>query len=150
MAFAADLHEDVIQKAKPHTAPHIAASILNTLLTGAAWPLAWNVVSEVRRAIRHRFPQVDTYMEANCQAALVREIFGSPFRTICLDDSWLAPKVIALARTIAVNRVFDQVPLLADALEEERCTNAEILAHCRGKVPHVRGCWAVDLVLGKP
>src|SRR5262249_45406190 len=25
----------------------------------------------------------------------------------------------------------------------------EILAHCRGPGPHVRGCWVVDLLLGK-
>jgi hypothetical protein len=38
---------------------------------------------------------------------------------------------------------------LADALEEAGCTDADMLAHCRGERPHVRGCWVVDLVLGK-
>ena len=40
-------------------------------------------------------------------------------------------------------------PVLADALEDAGCTNADLLAHCRGPGPHVRGCWAVDLILGK-
>ena len=54
-----------------------------------------------------------------------------------------------LARTIYDDRRFDLLPILADALEEAGCGDAEILAHCRGPGPHVRGCWAVDLVLGK-
>ena len=39
--------------------------------------------------------------------------------------------------------------VLADALEDAGCDSQELLAHCRGGGPHVRGCWAVDLVLGK-
>ena len=42
-----------------------------------------------------------------------------------------------------------RLPILADALEEAGCTDADMLAHCRGPGPHVRGCWVVDLVLGK-
>jgi hypothetical protein len=40
-------------------------------------------------------------------------------------------------------------PFLADALEEASCTNADILGHCRQRGQHVRGCWVVDLILGK-
>jgi hypothetical protein len=40
-------------------------------------------------------------------------------------------------------------PILADALEEAGCTNPEILEHCRTQGEHVRGCWVVDLVLGR-
>jgi hypothetical protein len=36
---------------------------------------------------------------------------------------------------------------LADALEQAGCTERAILNHLRGPGPHVRGCWAVDLVL---
>jgi hypothetical protein len=46
-------------------------------------------------------------------------------------------------------RALDRLPILADALEEAGCTDADILAHCRGPGPHVRGCWVVDLLLGK-
>jgi hypothetical protein len=41
------------------------------------------------------------------------------------------------------------MPELADALAEAGCNNPDILSHCRGPGPHVRGCWVVDLVLGK-
>jgi hypothetical protein len=47
------------------------------------------------------------------------------------------------------SRDFTPMPILADALQDAGCDNAEILAHCRGDSPHIRGCWVVDLVLGK-
>ena len=53
-----------------------------------------------------------------------------------------------LARIIYEERSFDQMPDLADTLEAAGCTNEDILAHCRIE-NHVRGCWVVDLVLGK-
>jgi hypothetical protein len=81
--------------------------------------------------------------------ALMREIFGNPFRSASLDPSWLSSTVGALAQSIYNDRAFDRLPILADALEEAGCTSPEILAHCRGPGPHVRGCWVVDLVLGK-
>jgi hypothetical protein len=37
----------------------------------------------------------------------------------------------------------------SDALEEAGCDNADMLSHCRGPGPHVRGCWVVDLVTGR-
>ena len=43
----------------------------------------------------------------------------------------------------------DRLAILADALEDAGCTNADVLDHCRGAGPHVRGCWVVDLLLGK-
>jgi hypothetical protein len=54
-----------------------------------------------------------------------------------------------LATSIYADHSFDRVPLLADALEDAGCTDAELLGHLRGPGTHVRGCWAVDLVLGK-
>jgi hypothetical protein len=42
-----------------------------------------------------------------------------------------------------------RLPILADALEDAGCDSAKVLAHLRGEGPHVRGCWAVDLILGK-
>ena len=46
-------------------------------------------------------------------------------------------------------RAFERLPILADALEEAGCTDAAILGHLRGPGPHVRGCWVIDLLLGK-
>jgi hypothetical protein len=47
------------------------------------------------------------------------------------------------------SRDFSVMPILADALQDAGCDNEDILSHCRGDGPHVRGCWVVDLVLGK-
>jgi len=46
-------------------------------------------------------------------------------------------------------RAFDRMPILADALEEAGCDSCDALTHCRGPGPHIRGCWVVDLILGK-
>jgi hypothetical protein len=87
--------------------------------------------------------------ERQAQASLVREVFGSPFRPVALDPTALGETVPALARGIYEERAFDRLPILADALEEAGCIEADILAHCRSPGPHVSGCWAVDVVLGK-
>jgi hypothetical protein len=42
-----------------------------------------------------------------------------------------------------------RLAILADALEDTGCTNEQILGHLRGPGPHVRGCWVIDLILGK-
>jgi hypothetical protein len=81
--------------------------------------------------------------------ALVREVFGNPFRPVSLDPAWLTFDVRALAREIYDAGTFDQVPVLGDALEDAGCTEAALLDHCR-QGGHVRGCWVVDLVLGRP
>jgi hypothetical protein len=87
--------------------------------------------------------------ERLAQVKLLHDIFGNPFGTVILDSGWLASTVTALARQIYDTRDFTATPLLADALEDGGCTDAELLGHLRGPGPHVRGCWAVDLVLGK-
>lgn len=43
----------------------------------------------------------------------------------------------------------EDMPILVDALEEAGCDNADILTHCRSGGPHIRGCWVLDLILGK-
>lgn len=80
---------------------------------------------------------------------LLHDIFGNPFRPITIDQAWMTPNAAALAQAIYDDRAFDRMPELADALEEAGCDNADILAHCRGPGPHVRGCWVIDLLLGR-
>jgi hypothetical protein len=87
--------------------------------------------------------------ERGAQASLLRDLFGDPFRRVTLDPAWLKPNVLKLAKTIYEQRAFDRLPKLADALEKVGCDNAEVLAHCREPGEHVRGCWVVDLLLGK-
>jgi hypothetical protein len=83
------------------------------------------------------------------QAPILREMVGNPFRPVALDPAWLTSDVLALARGIYDDRAFDRMPILADALQDAGCTNDDILNHCRGDGPHVRGCWVIDLLLGK-
>ena len=91
-----------------------------------------------------------SFIEAGgCECILIRDIFGNPFRPVVPNPSYLVPAVLELARGIYQERAFDRMPDLADALENAGCTNADILEHCRGPGPHVRGCWVVDLILGK-
>jgi hypothetical protein len=80
--------------------------------------------------------------------SIVRCIFGNPFRRVSLDPSWLTSTVVKLAEGMYESRDFAAMPILADALQDAGCDSADILDHCRGG-PHVRGCWVVDLVLGK-
>jgi hypothetical protein len=83
------------------------------------------------------------------QAMLLREIFGNPFRPVGVAPAWLMHAVVGMARTIYAERAFNRLPILSDALEEAGCTDAGVLDHLRSAGPHVRGCWALDLVLAK-
>jgi hypothetical protein len=83
------------------------------------------------------------------QTALVRCLFGNPFRPRPVCAAWLTPEVRTLAAGIYVERAFNRMPLLADALEASRCTNADLIEHCRSGGEHARGCWVVDLLLDK-
>jgi hypothetical protein len=91
----------------------------------------------------------DPSLERIAQVRLLRDIVGNPFHLVAVDAAWLTPTVVALADAICADRAFDRMPVLADALEEAGCDHPDVLSHCRGDGPHVRGCWVVDLVLGK-
>jgi hypothetical protein len=81
---------------------------------------------------------------------MIRDAYGPRlFRSVPVDSAWLTSNVVALARGIYTDRAFDRLPILADALEDAGCTDADILAHCRGGGEHVRGCWVVDLLTGR-
>ncbi len=92
-------------------------------------------------------------------AELLREVIGNPFAALLIAPAWLAWQGGALRKL--AQAVYNQrrlpsgeldlfrLRVLADALEDAGCADAELLGHLRGPGPHVRGCWAVDLVLGK-
>jgi len=86
---------------------------------------------------------------SDLQPAMLRDIFGDPFGPVPADPRWLTSAAVTLARSMYDSRDFAPMPVLADALEEAGCDNPDVLAHCRGPGPHVRGCWVVDLILGK-
>ncbi|MBL8793030.1 MAG: hypothetical protein JNM56_03935 [Planctomycetia bacterium] len=83
------------------------------------------------------------------QCNLIRDLFGNPFRPVSVHPAWLTSTVTSLAQGIYDERTFDCLPILADALEDAGCDNADILNHCRQPGEHVRGCWVLDLLLAK-
>jgi hypothetical protein len=89
-------------------------------------------------------------VEGIAQCGLLRDILGPlPFRPVAAHPTWLTYNVISLAQAIYGERAFDRLPILADALEEAGCTDADIMNHCREPGEHALGCWVVDLLLGK-
>jgi hypothetical protein len=82
----------------------------------------------------------------------LHDIFGNPFRPVTIAPAllrWNDRTLVSLAQSIYDDRAFDRLPILADALTDAGCDDERILAHCRSEGPHVRGCWVVDLILGK-
>jgi hypothetical protein len=83
---------------------------------------------------------------------ILRDIFGNPFRPVTVDPSWLRwndATIPRIAQHIYEERAFGRLPILHDALLDAGCDDEDVLAHCRSDGPHVRGCWVIDLILGK-
>jgi hypothetical protein len=126
------------------------ATIVVEIKSGEFRPDAWIWAAEdTAWTVRHAIG----WDNGSIHAELLRELFGSlPFRSFVPDPGWLVWKdytVPKLAQVIYDDRAFDRLPILADALEEAGCDNADILDHCRQPGMHVRGCWVTDLILGK-
>ena len=88
---------------------------------------------------------------SHSQADLLREIIGDPLRPVRIDPAWLAWNdgvVRKMARVLHDERRFAEMPLLADALEDAGCADAELLGHLRGPGEHVPGCFALDALAG--
>jgi hypothetical protein len=96
-----------------------------------------------------RLGLVDGPAEERAQAVLVRCVLGNPFRPVAVNHQWRTADTVGLAAAIYQERAFDRLPLLADALMDAGCSDAQLLSHCRSEGRHARGCHVVDLVLGK-
>jgi hypothetical protein len=111
-----------------------------------------HALDEIRRAVLHRAGR-GFAPRKNPIAPVMRPVFfehfGDSRNPVAADPGWLTADVVALARGIYDERAFDRLPVLADALQDAGCDHPDVLAHCRGPGPHVRGCWVVDLLLGK-
>jgi len=83
------------------------------------------------------------------QAQIFRDVVGHPFDPVAFDPRWRTDDTLGLARAIYDDRAFARLPLLADALMDAGCDDARMIAHCREETTHIRGCWVVDLILGK-
>jgi hypothetical protein len=122
------------------------------------WTAKWAVdpnpltaaLNVARRSRNSRVPPPEVAV------VLCRCVFGNPFRPVFINRIWLTPTVTSLATAAYEERFLPsgeldaaRLVILADALEEAGCTNADILAHCRQPGPHVWGCWPLDFILGK-
>jgi hypothetical protein len=83
------------------------------------------------------------------QADLIRCVCGNPFRQPPFDASWRTTTVTSIAPLAYDDRDWSLMPVPADALEDAGCECQAVLDHCRRPGPHARGCWVVDLALGK-
>jgi len=120
--------------------PNQAARMVLALIGPNAWEVAAQVVQE----------SVALLGRVRCE--LLHEVFGDPFGGCVVPPTvlkWNDGTVTKIAQGIYEERAFDRLPILHDALLDAGCDDEELLAHCRSAGPHVRGCWAVDLILGK-
>ncbi len=126
----------------------------------AALEVAWDArrLRMGKEAARLAFEN-DFFVERIAQAMAVRDVFGNPFHSVLINTAWLAWNdgvVVRLGQAAYEQRNMPEgtldkslLAILADALEEAGCTDMDILGHCRQQGEHVRGCWVVDLILGK-
>ena len=129
-------------------APAYAAASAATCGENSSLHAARRVVYELERG--------DEGRGSFCRCDSLRDIFGNPFRPIFLFPAWLIATVTSLAEAAYDERSLpsgeldpDRLAVLSDALEESGCDDSDILNHLRAPGPHVRGCWAVDLLLGR-
>jgi hypothetical protein len=131
--------------------PGVAAGAARHVLDKVAWAPSTAPRGKAGRAGRAHRDQV-----GRRAASLLRCVVGNPFRPVFISSAWQSPQVVALAQAAYDGRELPagtldiaRLAVLADALEEAGCDHSDLLRHLRGPGPHVRGCWAVDLLLGK-
>jgi hypothetical protein len=132
----------------------LADSLYGAACGGVGWDIAEYAATNAAAGIGAAQPRgqqkAARQEESAAQLALLRDIFGNPFRPITFNPSWRTSDVMLLAQGIYAERAFDRMPILADALQDAGCESDELLNHLRdANATHVRGCWALDLVLGK-
>lgn len=119
---------------------------------GLAHNLCWHDATLLRDGV---FAWTGRNAESLVPVRVIREVIGNPFRAPKFDPTWLTSTVVSLAQAAYDERVLPtgqldpvRLAVLADALEEVGCTG-DVLSHLRDPGPHVRGCWAVDLLLAR-
>lgn len=130
---------------------------------------AWDGVGGAINQLFYAYYQCDDYdtltgnreweAERRQQVILLRDVFGNPFRSVSINPpslAWNDRTIPRIAEAVYSDRQLPagtldnaRLAILADALEEAGCTNADILNHCRQPGEHVRGCWVIDLILGR-
>jgi hypothetical protein len=88
----------------------------------------------------------------DAQAGLLRDVVRAPFRLLHFAQQWRTANDGAarrIAEEIECDRTYELLPFVADALLDAGCDCGDLLSHLQGPGPHVRGCWGLDVVLGK-
>jgi hypothetical protein len=133
--------------------PNQPRSVVHELCLHEAWSAASLVLLSSYLVVWDAFPASDSWeIEQKAKASLLVDTFGNPFRSTLIQPHLMRShkrRAMNLAHEIYDGRGYDKLPNLANALEEAGCTDREIVCHCRRAGEHVRGCWVVDLLLGK-
>ena len=131
------------------------ATALSTSRVMAAYAVV-RLLTPTWEAMLDNTERVAAALRPNWQSGCLHDMFGNPFRPATRSPACLTPQVVALAQAAYDQRELPsgtldttRLAVLADALEDAGCTDPDLLIHLRGPGPHVRGCWVVDLLLGK-
>jgi hypothetical protein len=122
---------------------HPVAGSVAVVVTGGKFVAGQHELEAARAEAARAFPP------------LLRDVIGNPFRPVTISPGWLTPDVTTLAQAAYDERLpsgtldLDRLAVLSDALEDAGCDSVDLLGHLRSPGPHVRGCWVVDLLLGK-
>ncbi len=112
---------------------------------------ARHVFDETQLGCYH-MPKIDAQVREDIprhDLGMLQDLFGNPFRPPAFPKDMMNSNVVAMADAIYGKRRFEDMPILADAREEAGWEHEEVLAHCRSNKRHFRGCWVLDLALGK-
>jgi hypothetical protein len=126
-------------------------------VAGAAWAVGWTNPAGPWPLQMNRQAEAE---EQAAQAALLRCVFGPlPFRPVVLAPvlrQWQDGLIVRMANAIYEERELpsghlnaQRLAVLADALTDAGCNDADLFGHLRGPGPHVRGCFVVDLLTGR-
>jgi hypothetical protein len=106
------------------------------------------------RRIRQHFAEMQsraTSEDAQAMTEVLRDLLGDPFERVRFPSACLEAdggRVRQVAQAIYEAGRFDEMPVLADALQDAGCSDARLLDHCL-EDGHYRGCWLIDLLLGR-
>lgn len=141
----AEIHDAIMALPTPDAQSHCIENMTLKLTAGGGMTSATAAALDL--ALATGWGDFESVVQA--QAPLLRCVVGNPFRPVLFDPVWRTSAVVGLAELIYNERAFDRLPNLAEVLEYAECNHLGLLAHCRDGGPHARGCWAIDMVLGK-
>jgi hypothetical protein len=144
------LDADVIQEENADTRfkRHFAELAAHFALSFSAIGAARQAAGLINTALENMDLDTDDD-EPKFQAKLLRDILGNPFRDVTIDPACMGGEIRTLAQAIYDQRAFDRMPELLNTLIGSGRTDQDILVHCTPGGEHARGCWVIDLLIGK-